>query len=343
VSPAALGLAWADWVQHLAFSPDKQVELAGKAVRGWVSLAQYCQRASLGRDGNAGIDPSPRDKRFAASGWQRWPFNAMVEAFLVTQQWWQTATTGVRGVSRHHEQVVSFVADQLVNMLSPANFLLTNPEVLEATLQQGGINLVCGAVNFAEDWRRSVAGEKPIGAEAFRVGRDVAVTPGQVILRNRLMELIQYAPATETVHAEPILIVPAWIMKYYILDLSPANSLVRFLVDSGYTVFMISWKNPTGEDRDLGLDDYRRLGVMEAIDAVSATVPNQPVHLAGYCLGGTLAAIVAAAMARDEERAPRAHFLGILPFLFLLACPLLHVFMHGGHGSHGGDDKGERS
>lgn len=302
VSPAALGLAWADWVQHLLVSPDKQLELAGKAVQGWASLGAFCQRASLARDGDGGIERIPPDKRFAGSAWQRWPFNGTAEAFLVAQDWWETATTGVRGVSQHHEEVVSFVARQLTNMASPANFLLTNPEVLETTLRKGGLNLLRGAINLAEDWQRAASGKRPVGAEAFQVGRDVAVTPGQVIFRNRLIELIQYAAATETVVAEPILIVPAWIMKYYILDLSPTNSLVKFLVESGYTVFMVSWKNPGGEERDLGLDDYRRLGVMEAIDAVSAVVPGRPLHLVGYCLGGTLAVIVAAAMARDEDK-----------------------------------------
>ena len=164
-----------------------------------------------------------------------------------------------------------------------------------------GFNLVKGFANFIEDWERSISGKGPVGCENFVVGHDVAVTPGKVVYCNRLIELIQYFPTTASVRPEPILIVPAWIMKYYILDLSPQNSLVKYLTEQGFTVFMISWKNPDPDDRDLGIEDYRSLGVMEAFDAIDAIVPGQKVHAVGYCLGGTLLSIAAAAMARDED------------------------------------------
>jgi polyhydroxyalkanoate synthase len=301
ISPAAVTQAYTDWVQHLLLSPDKQVLLLKKAMRKWIRYADYCLRASTDPACETCIDPLPQDNRFADDAWRKQPFAAIHQGFLLTQQWWHNATTGVDGVSQHHEDVVAFLARQLLDMVSPMNFPLTNPEILDATVKQGGKNFAKGAANFWEDWRRAVNGLPPVGAEAFQAGRDVAITPGKVVFRNRLIELIQYAPATDTVHAEPILIVPAWIMKYYILDLSPGNSLVKYLTEKGHTVFIISWKNPAGHDRDMGFEDYRRLGVMAALDAIAAIVPGTQVHAAGYCIGGTLLTIAAAAMARDGD------------------------------------------
>lgn len=230
----------------------------------------------------------------------------MYQSFLLQQQWWHNATTGIRGVTQQHETLLAFIARQRLDMMSPSNFLLTNPELLNHTIRQDGMNLVRGAQNAVEDWERAISGKEPVGAEAYRVGRNVAMTPGKVIFRNRLIELIQYTPATGKVRPEPILIIPAWIMKYYILDLSPRNSLVKYLVDQGFTVFMVSWKNPGPENRDLSLDDYRRLGLMAALDAVSVIAPGRPVHAVGYCIGGTLLSLAAAAMARDGDERLRS-------------------------------------
>jgi polyhydroxyalkanoate synthase len=286
---------------HLGFSPGKQIELARKSLRKALRFSLYTTRATLQPGYPLAIEPLPQDQRFASPAWQKWPFNLYQQSFLLLQQWLHNATSGVRGVSRHDEEVVTFVGRQILDIFSPSNCPWTNPEILKATSEQCGSNLLRGTVNFCEDWERAMLGQKPAGSEAFPVGKVVAVTPGKVVYRNRLIELIQYAPTTQDVQAEPILIVPAWIMKYYILDLSPKNALVKYLVDRGHTVFMISWKNPGPADRDLGMEDYRTLGVMQALAAVSAIVPGNPVHAVGYCLGGTLLAIAAAAMARDGD------------------------------------------
>lgn len=301
VSPAALSQAYIDWLQHFLFSPDKQIDLLEKAVGQWGRFFQYCLRASADPNCTRCIEPLLQDNRFRAEAWQRWPFNAFYQGFLLSQEWWHGATTGVDGVSKHHEDVVSFLTRQFLDIFSPVNFPLTNPAVLDTAVKHGGMNFIRGANNFWEDWRRLSTGAKPVGADAFQVGRDVAATPGKVVFRNRLIELIQYEPVTKKVYAEPILIVPAWIMKYYILDLSPDNSLVKYLTQQGFTVFMISWKNPTKEDRDLSLADYTTLGIDAALDAVEGIIPNPKVHAVGYCLGGTLLSTAAAAMARDGD------------------------------------------
>ena len=303
LAPMTLIDAYADWAAHLGAAPGKQMLLAEKAVRKWMRLANYAARRTLDKDGcPACIEPLPQDKRFAAEEWRRPPYDLIYQSFLLGQQWWHNATTGVRGVMSQHERMVAFGTRQWLDVFSPSNYLLTNPEVLERTRSELGMNLVRGARHFAEDLERAWAGRKRVGAEAFRPGHEVAATPGKVVYRNRLIELIQYAPATDKVRPEPVLIVPAWIMKYYILDLSPHNSLVRYLTEQGYTAFMISWKNPGPEDRDLAMEDYRQLGVMAALDAVGAIVPERKVHSVGYCIGGTLLAIAAAAMARDGDK-----------------------------------------
>ena len=301
VSLAGLGLAWTDWGLHLAQSPGKWCQLIDKARRKDLRWLGYAVRASLGAPTEPCIIPLPQDRRFANAAWQRWPYNLMQQAFLLNQQWWHNATTGVDGVSKHHQDMVSFMARQMLDLASPVNFIPTNPEVCEAALREGGANFVRGLANLIEDSRRTRAGEAPVGTEQFQPGIDVAITPGRVVFRNRLMELIQYSPTTAMVHAGPMLIVPAWIMKYYILDLSPSNSLVRHLVSQGHTVFIVSRHNPSEADSDLGMDDYLHDGVNAALHCIRALLPDQPINTVGYCLGGTLLAIAVAALSRTTE------------------------------------------
>ena len=298
LSPAALTLALFDWSLHMWSAPGKRLELADTAIRQGARLSAYVGAVGLHGQAPACIEPLASDYRFKAEGWDKQPFAAYVQTFLLAQQWWSDATRAVPGVTPHHEEVVSFVARQLLDVASPSNSPFTNPEVIERTIQSAGSNFVSGFQNWMEDATRLANAQPPIGADAFLPGRDVALTPGKVVYRNHLIELLQYSPATGTVFAEPVLIVPAWIMKFYILDLSAHNSLVRYLVERGHTVFYVSWRNPTDADRDLSLDDYRRLGVMAALDAIAAIVPGRKVNAAGYCLGGTLLSIAAAAMAR---------------------------------------------
>ncbi|MGC9269258.1 PHA/PHB synthase family protein [Acidiphilium sp.] len=293
LSPAGLALAMRDWAAHLANQPARRMDLARQAMEDWAAIG----RIALGLE-EAQTEPTDGDRRFTHPRWQDMPYRIYKEQFLRTERWWHDATTGIAGVDPAHERIVSFMARQALDAMAPTNFPAMNPEVADAARASEGQSIREGLKNLMQD--TAVALRKQVDLP-LKPGRDVAVTPGSVVYRNRLIELIQYAPTTATVRPEPLLIVPAWIMKYYILDLSPQNSLVRYLTGQGYTVFMISWHNPTEADRDIGLDEYRADGVMAALDAVSAITGAAKIHAAGYCLGGTLLSIAAAAMARDGD------------------------------------------
>jgi polyhydroxyalkanoate synthase len=297
ISPAAVGNAFMDWLAHLSMSPAKRAELASSATHRWKEMLPPARGGT-----NEAVPGVVSDKRFADPAWQRWPYNLLVSAFTQSEQWWDEATHGVRGVSRHHADVVGFTVRQWLDFFAPSNFIATNPVVIDETLRSAGANLQAGLQRMLQDWEKNSPGNTAAKDKAFQVGVNMAVTPGRVVYRNRLMELIQYEPAGEKVHARPILIVPAWIMKYYILDLSQDNSLVKFLVAHGYTVFMISWKNPGSAERNISFDDYRSMGIMAALDEIGRISKAPDVNAVGYCLGGTNLAIAAAAMARDKDR-----------------------------------------
>jgi polyhydroxyalkanoate synthase len=302
ISPVALSLAYIDWASHLAAAPQRQMEISQDALRG---ARQFLNAAlhyfspqhwpwSL-------IKPKPQDRRFAGPEWERPPFNLLAQAFLLNEQWWREATTGVRGVAPRNDAIVEFSVRQVLDMLAPSNFAVTNPEVLDKAFRSGGENFVFGWQNWLSDWMQLLSTGKPAADKDFVVGKTVATSRGKVVFRNDLIELIQYYPTTGKVHPEPVLIVPAWIMKYYILDLSPQNSLVKFLTDEGFTVFMISWRNPGAGDREIAFDHYRKLGVEAAVAKIGDIVPDRQIHALGYCLGGTLLSIAAATMARDGD------------------------------------------
>jgi polyhydroxyalkanoate synthase len=297
VSPHAAAAAWTDWALHLARAPGRQLELAERAQENALRLAAQFAAPATGE----AFTPRKGDRRFDHPGWDRPPFRIWKQSYLAMADWWDYATIETRGMHRKNADRVRFMAEQVLDAMAPSNIPPLNPEVVETTLRSGGRNLAAGARHLQEDALRQATGAAEPEGGAFEIGRDLAATPGEVVFRNEVFELIQYAPRTDTVHPEPILIVPAWIMKYYILDLSHHNSLVGYLVSQGFTVFMISWCNPTAAQRDLSLDDYRRLGVMAAVDAVSRIVPGRNIHACGYCLGGTILSIAAATMARDGD------------------------------------------
>jgi polyhydroxyalkanoate synthase len=299
VSPNAFIQAWSDWALHLARSPGRQLELAERAQENMAKLIQ--QSLFPQEDAAPAFTPKAYDHRFRHPGWAKPPFKGMQQGFLAMQDWWDYATDHLRGLRPEDADRTRFMARQMLDQVSPSNFPALNPEIIEETRKSSGTNWIEGARNFTHDFVNTIAQIHEPAPEGFEIGKDLACTPGEVVFRNDLFELIQYAPQTEEVQAEPILIVPAWIMKYYILDLSPENSMVKYLVAQGFTVFMISWCNPTAAQADLSLEDYRERGVMAALDAVNTVVPEYKVHAVGYCLGGTILAIAAATMARDND------------------------------------------
>jgi len=229
ISPHALYSAWFDWASHLANAPGRILELGLEAANIGARFARFATH-SLSESEEPPFAPQPFDRRFNDEAWQRFPYVLWQQAFLAQEAWWCSATREVRGMVPKNADRVAFITRQLLDVWSPSNLPWLNPVIIDRTRHESSANLVRGATNFQEDaWRRLTMQPEP-PADGLEVGRDLAVTPGTVVYRNDLMELIQYEPANGSVVAEPVLIVPAWIMKYYVLDLRPENSLVRYLV-----------------------------------------------------------------------------------------------------------------
>jgi polyhydroxyalkanoate synthase subunit PhaC len=235
------------------------------------------------------IEPEPGDKRFSAPDWQQNAvFDALKQSYLLIATTWLRAAEGIEGMDPKQRRKLTFVLRQFLDAISPTNFAFTNPEVIHETIATGGQNLVKGMQHLMRD---IAEGEIQItNTKAFQVGKDLAITPGQVVYRNQLIELIQYTPTTKQVHAIPILHMPPWVNKYYLLDLRPQNSLMKFLVDQGFTVFVISWKNPDASMADISYDDYVTLGPLSALQVIKEITGSPKVNTAGYCIAGQLLA-----------------------------------------------------
>lgn len=282
MSAIALATATFDWWAHLAIAPGKQTQLMIEAGKAGARILEKSMKAASSAE-----NPAPTIAK---------------AIFDETENYIDVLADAGAGSSRSSRERMRFAAHLAMEAAHPDNYLWTNAEALERTRTEGGANLLRGAQMWLSDLTAAGTGEQASDARAgLRVGVDLAVTPGKVVYRNRLIELIQYEPSTQKTRPEPVFITPAWIMKYYILDLSAQNSLVRYLTEQGFTVFMISWRNPNGEDGDLSFDDYRTLGVLSALDAIGALLPERRVHAVGYCLGGTLLSVTAAALARDGD------------------------------------------
>jgi polyhydroxyalkanoate synthase len=297
VSPYSIYSAWSDWAMHLARSPGRQLELCERAQKNALKLLLQTSPVTP----EPPFVPKPHDARFDHPAWDKQPFQSWKQGFLAVQDWWDAATAPMPGLSQRDADRMRFQTRQMLDLVAPANFPWLNPEIIHETLQQKGQNLLEGAAHFSEDWVQTLTQSHKPAPQGFEIGKDLACTPGKIVFRNDLFELIQYEPKTEKVHPEPILFVPAWIMKYYILDLSPQNSMVRYLVRQGFTVFMISWCNPNEDQAQTSLEDYREHGFMAALDQINRILPGKKVHANGYCLGGTLMAIAACVMARDGD------------------------------------------
>lgn len=288
-----------DWALHLAAAPDKQLSLLQKAQHNWLRWAQYVAAGCPDDPESRPIEPKKGDRRFIDEAWANGPYAALAQGFLLAEDFVDHATSDVPGLTPAHDKSMSFVARQVLDTFAPSNFLMTNPEAMARTASDHGENLARGAAAFLRDWQAFMLQNRT--HTPSEVGKKVALTAGKVVLRTHLMELIQYTPTTEEVHPEPVLIIPAWIMKYYILDLSPENSFVRYLLDQGFTVYMISWRNPDATDAQLGMADYLEQGPQAALNHICTKTKATKVHSLGYCLGGTLLSMEAARMARDGD------------------------------------------
>ena len=306
MNPDPLGVApdFAAVMGSIASHPDKLLEAQAALWAGYMDLWRTAAVRALSDGETAGAGKGS-DKRFKDPAWTENPvFDMMKQSYLLTSNWLNTLVGGVEDVDPMAKRRVEFFTRAMTDAMSPSNFLLSNPAAMKAAVESGGETLVRGAEQFAADLQRG-GGQLAISltdTERFEVGVDVATAPGKVVFQNRLFQLLQFSPTTETVHQVPLLIFPPWINKFYILDLRPENSMIRWLTDRGISVFLVSWVNPGPELAGATFEDYVRKGAYEAVAQVKRQCGTEQVHTVGYCIGGTMLSSALALMAAEGER-----------------------------------------
>lgn len=302
--PLHIGDAFLEMTSKLMADPAKLVEAQIGLWQDYLSLWQVTTRRMLGETTQPVAEPDKADRRFKDEAWQdNEVFDFIKQSYLLTARWVQGLVQGVEGLDEHTAKKVDFYTRQFVDAMAPSNFVATNPEVLRATLESGGENLMKGLNNLLDDLERGKGrlSIRMTDLDAFKIGENIATTPGKVVFQNDLVQLLQYAPTTETVAKAPLMIIPPWINKYYILDLRPKNSFIRFAVEQGHTVFVLSWVNPAPELATKSFEDYMVEGPLAALEAIEKATGERRANVIGYCLGGTLLASTLAYMAAKGD------------------------------------------
>ena len=314
--PLNVGSAFIEMTRRMMANPAPVIEAQFTLWQDYMRLWQRAAERFLGGNPAPVVQPSPSDHRFKDVAWQESAlFDFIKQSYLLTARWMQSTVKKVDGLDDKTAQKIDFYTRQFVDAIAPTNFVATNPEVLRATVDSGGENLVNGLKHLLEDLERGKGRLmiKMTDLDSFKVGKNIAVSPGKVVFRNDLIELIQYAPATAKVQRTPLLIVPPWINKFYILDLRPTNSFVKWAVEQGHTVFMVSWVNPDERLAEKTFDDYLLEGPFAALGAIEQATCEKQVNVIGYCLGGTLvAALLAYLAAKGDGRIKSATFFASL-------------------------------
>ena len=316
VDTQSVSRAFMDLMAKMASDPVKLAEAQMRLWQDSVQLWQAMAQRMMGQPAAALAEPEKGDRRFKDQSWnEELAFDYIKQSYLLTSRWVQSTVGGVDGLDPKNKEKVDFYTRQFLSALSPSNFAMTNPAVLKKTTESGGENLLHGLENLLDDLERGRGRLKISMTDdaAFEVGKNVAASPGKVIFQNELMQLIQYEPTTGTAHKRPLLFVPPWINKFYVMDLQPKNSLIKWAVDQGHTLFVISWINPRKELAHKDFEDYMREGPMAALDAVQQATGEREINVLGFCIGGILmVATLAYLAAKGDKRVNSATFLATM-------------------------------